>query len=99
MMNTVKHAIYTIGDRGSDLAKTIGCETADLAKRVGGTTADLAKRAGSSTSDLAKRIGPKRGLIGLAVLAAAIGGSIVLVRYLKARGDGLDATDDLSVDG
>jgi len=70
MMDTVKNALHT----GGDFARTIGCETADLAKRVG-----------SSTADLAKRIGPKRGLIGLAVLAVAVGGTIVLVRYLRSR--------------
>lgn len=74
MMDTVKDAFHTIGDRGGQFARTVGCETADLAKRVG-----------SSTADLAKRIGPKRGLIGLAVLAAVVGGSIVLVRYLRSR--------------
>ena len=47
--------------------------------------ADLAKRVGSTTAGLAKRIGPKRGLIGLAVLAVAVGGTIVLVRYLRSR--------------
>ena len=61
-------------DTVKNTARTIGCETADLARRVGGSTADLAKR-----------IGPKRGLIGLAVLAAVVGGSIVLVRYLRSR--------------
>ena len=37
------------------------------------------------TADLATRIGPRRGLIGLAVIAVAVGGSIILVRYLRAR--------------
>ncbi len=76
MMDTVKNAFHTIGDRGGSLARTVGCETADLAKRVG-----------SSTADFAKRIGPKRGLIGLAALVAVVGGSIVLVRYLRSRDD------------
>jgi hypothetical protein len=76
MMSTVKNAFHTIGDRGGDIARTVGGSTADLAKRVGGSTADLAKR-----------IGPRRGLIGLAVILAAVGGSIVLVRYLRTRDD------------
>jgi hypothetical protein len=73
-MKTVKTTFYTLGDRTSDLARTIGDETVDLARRFG-----------DGTVTLAKRVGPKRGLIGLAVLAAAVGGSIMLVRYLKAR--------------
>jgi hypothetical protein len=74
MMNTVKHAFSSIGDRSGDLARTVGSGTAGLARRVGGGTADLAKR-----------IGPRRALIGLAVAAAVVGGSIVVVRYLRAR--------------
>jgi hypothetical protein len=74
MMKTVKHTFTSIGDHSGDLARTIGSGTADLARRFGGGTAGLAKR-----------IGPRRGLLGLAVLAAAIGGSVVLVRYLRAR--------------
>ena len=73
-MKTVKTTFYTLGDRTTDLARTIGDETVDLARRFG-----------DGTVSLAKRVGPKRGLIGLAVLAAAVGGSIMLVRYLKAR--------------
>lgn len=73
MMKSVKHTIHTIGDRSGDFAKTLGSETVDLAKRFG-----------NGTASLAKRVGP-RGLIGLAVLAAAIGGSVVLMRYLRAR--------------
>jgi hypothetical protein len=74
MMKSVKHTIHTIGDRSGDFAKTLGSETVDLAKRFG-----------SETASIAKRVGPRRGLIGLAVLAAAIGGSVVLMRYLRAR--------------
>ena len=73
-MKTVKTTFYTLGDRTTDLARTIGDETVDLARRFG-----------DGTMTLAKRVGPKRGLIGLAVLAAAVGGSIMLIRYLKAR--------------
>jgi hypothetical protein len=74
-----------LGGNTAGLAKQLGSGTADLAKQFGSGTADLAKQFGSGTADLAKRIGPKRGLIGLAVLAAAIGGAVVLVRYLRAR--------------
>lgn len=70
MMKTVKHTFSSIGDRGSDLASG---------------TADLARRFGSGTAGLAKRIGPRRGLLGLAVIVAAVGGSVVLIRYLRSR--------------
>jgi hypothetical protein len=85
MMKSVKHTIYSLGETGGDFAKHVGADTYGLAKRLGGGTADLAKQLGGGTADLAKRIGPKRGLIGLAVLAAAIGGTVVIVRYLRAR--------------
>ena len=85
MMKTVKHTFYTIGDHSSDLARTIGSGTADLARTLGSGTADFAKTLGSGTAHLAKRIGPKRGLLGLLAVAAAIGGTVVLVRYLRAR--------------
>jgi hypothetical protein len=89
MMKTVKHSLHSFGDRSGDLAKTIGSETADLAKRFG-----------SGTANLAKRIGPRRGLIGLAALAVVIGGSVVLIRYMRARNlekrNLADAGDDLS---
>jgi len=70
MMKTVKNTFSTIGDRGGDLASG---------------TADLARRFGSGTASLARRVGPRRGLIGLAVIAAAVGGSVVLIRYLRSR--------------
>lgn len=73
-MKTVKTTFYTLGDRTGDLARTIGDETVDLARRFG-----------DGTMTLAKRVGPRRGLIGLAAAVAVIGGSIMLVRYLKAR--------------
>jgi hypothetical protein len=88
-MKTVKTTFYTLGDRTTDLARTIGDETVDLARRFG-----------DGTTSLARRVGPRRGLIGLAVLAAAVGGSIMLMRYLKARNAeqanaaGDDATDE-----
>ena len=90
MMKTAKHTLHAISDHGSDLASTIGAGTVDLAKRVG-----------SGTAHLAQRIGPRRGLISLVVMAAAIGGSIVLVRYLRARKANaeVDAAGDEVVSG
>jgi len=79
MMKTVKHTFSSIGDRGGDIASG---------------TVDLAKRFGSGTAGLAKRIGPRRGLLGLAVIVAAVGGSVVLIRYLRSRRTELDATGD-----
>jgi hypothetical protein len=77
MTKTVRNTLHSIGDRSGDVARTIGSGTADLAKRFG-----------RGTADVASRIGPKRALIGLAVLTVAIGGSVMLVRYLRARADG-----------
>jgi hypothetical protein len=74
MMNTVRDTFSSIGDRGGDLARSVGSGTTHLARRVG-----------SGTVDLARDIGPKRALIGLAVAAVAIGGSILVLRYLRAR--------------
>jgi hypothetical protein len=74
MMKTVKNTFSTIGDRGGDLAGDLASGTADLAKRLG-----------IGTTSFAKRVGPRRGLLGLAVIAAAVGGSVVLIRYLRSR--------------
>jgi hypothetical protein len=74
MLKTVKKTMHDIGDG-----------TGYFAKRVGSETADLAKRVGSETAELAKRIGPKRAIIGIAVIGVVVGGSIFLVRYLRAR--------------
>jgi hypothetical protein len=81
MMNTVRDTFSSIGDRGGEIARSLGSGTADLARRVG-----------SGTSDIARQIGPRRALIGLAIAAVAIGGSILVVRYLRARREreGLD---------
>jgi hypothetical protein len=35
MLNTVKNAMYTIGDSTGDFARRFGSGTADLAKRIG----------------------------------------------------------------
>ena len=82
MMKTVKNTFTSIGDHSGELARTLGSGTADLARRVG-----------DGTVDLAKRIGPRRAVIGLAVAAVAVGGTIVLVRYLRARNAGGFAED------
>jgi hypothetical protein len=83
MMNTVRDTFYSLGDRGSDIARSFGAGTAHLARRVG-----------DGTVDLARDIGPRRALIGLAVAAVAIGGTIVVLRYLRARRE----RDGVSVD-
>jgi hypothetical protein len=96
-MKTVKRTFNHLGDTTGDLARTTG----DFARTIGSDTVDLARQFGGGTAKLAKRIGPKRGLIGLAVLAAAIGGSVVLIRYLRARSaqDGLAADESNDVLG
>lgn len=73
MMATVKSVMHDIRD-----------STEDFAKRFGSGTAHLAKRVGSGTADVARKIGPKRALIGAAIVGAVIG-SVLLVRYLRAR--------------
>jgi hypothetical protein len=72
-MATVKSVMHTLGDSTEDLAKRFGSETAHLAKRVG-----------KETAKVARKIGPKRALIGAAIVGAVIG-SVLLVRYLRAR--------------
>ncbi|HEU4732421.1 MAG TPA: hypothetical protein VFT22_31215 [Kofleriaceae bacterium] len=74
MMKTVKHTFSSFGDRSGELARSFGSGTADFARRVG-----------DGTTTLAKRIGPQRALVGFAIAAVAIGGSILLIRYLRAR--------------
>jgi hypothetical protein len=74
MLKTVKKTMHNIGD-----------DTGYFAKRVSSGTADLAKRVSSGTADLAERIGPRRAIIGVAVIGVIVGGSILLVRYMRAR--------------
>jgi len=74
MRNTVRDTFSSIGDRSGDFARNVGASTAHLARRVGGGTADIARQ-----------IGPRRALIGFAIAAVAIGGSILVLRYLRAR--------------
>ena len=83
MMNTVRDTFYSIGDRGSDLARSVGSGTVDLARRLG-----------DGTVSLARDIGPRRALIGLAVAAVAIGGTVLVMRYLRSR----RAEADLGID-
>jgi hypothetical protein len=56
---------------------------------IGDGTGDLAKRFGSGTARLAKRVGPQRALIGVAVSGGIVIGSVLLVRYLRARKEDL----------
>src|SRR5215510_10558200 len=74
MKHMVRDTFYSIGDRSGDFAKTIGSSTADLARRFS-----------DGTVDLARRVGPRRALIGVAMAAIAIGGTILLVRFLRSR--------------
>ena len=89
MMNTVRDTFSSIGDRGSELARSVGSGTAELARRVGG-----------GTTGLARQIGPRRALIGLAIAAVAIGGSILVMRYVRARRErdnlGIEREEDLA---
>ena len=89
MTNTVRDTFSSIGDRGGDIARNLGAGTAHLARRVS-----------RGTTSLARDVGPRRALIGIAVAAVAIGGSILLMRYLRARRErdryGIDREEDLA---
>ena len=74
MKYRVSDTIHTIGDRSGEFAKSIGDRTAHLARRFG-----------DNTVDVARQVGPRRALIGAAIAVVAIGGTIMLVRYLQAR--------------
>ena len=74
MMNTVRDTFCAIGDRGGEIARSVGSSTAELGRRVG-----------SGTASIARQVGPRRALIGFAIAAVAIGGSILVVRLLRAR--------------
>ncbi len=87
MLNTVKSLMHNVGDNSGDFAKRFGLASADIAKIVGANTAQFARRVSDQTTDIARRVGPKRGLIGLAVVAVAVGGGIMLARYLRARAE------------
>jgi hypothetical protein len=79
MLSSVKNVMSSIGDG----TKRFGCGTADLAQRFGDRTVEIARR-----------VGPRRAVIGLAILGVAVAGSIVLVRYLRARDE--EELEDLS---
>ena len=74
MLNTVKEVIYTVGDSTGSFAKSLGLHSADIARTVG-----------TRSVKVAKDIGPQRALIGAAILAVAVGGSIMVVKYLRRR--------------
>lgn len=86
-------AIVVMMEFAKDLVSNVGSTTADFAKMVGGNTADLAKRVGGRSMSLAKKVGPKRALLGFALVGAAVGGGILLARYLRARAEAR-ATDE-----
>ena|SRR5437868_2214515 len=85
MMNTVRHSFHSIGDRSGDLARSVGSGTVDFARRIG-----------DGTVTVVKEIGPRRALIGLAVAAVAIGGAVLIMRYLRTRraDSGFDVEND-----
>lgn len=91
----VKRTLNNLGDYTGDFAHDAG----KFARNLGDDTVDLARRFGDGTVTLAKRVGPKRGLIGLAVFAAAVGGSIMLIRYLKARAAEAATDADEAIEG
>lgn len=88
MLNKVKDIIFTVGDSTGSFAKQFGLSSVDVAKTVG-----------ERSVKIAKDIGPKRAIIGAAILAVAVGGGIVLVRYLRRReqerldSESMDASD------
>jgi len=94
MMATVKDFVSSIGN--IDLVRRFGGGGSHRAKKARGAAAQLAKQAGGSAAGLARRIGPKRGLIGLAAVGAAVG-TVYLVRYLRAnRAEGDEGIVDAS---
>ena len=94
MMATVKDLVSSIGN--SDLVRRFGGGNSHRARKARGSAARLAKQAGGSAVGLARKIGPKRGLIGLAAVGAAVG-TVYLVRYLRAhRAEGDEGIIDAS---
>ena len=61
----------------------------DIVKHLVSSSGALAKGIGNGSVGLARTIGLKRGLIGLAAVGAVAGAAVVLVRFLKTRGDDL----------
>ena len=85
MLNNVKDFVEDIACRASDFASSVGKDSSKLARRVGKDSGKLARRVSKATVKTARDIGPQRALIGLAIAGAAIGGTVVLVRYLRSK--------------
>lgn len=81
MMATAKNLVSNLRDR--DLVHRVGSG----ARHARISAADYARHLGVSSRDLAHRVGPKRGLLGLAILGAVVGGTIFLVRFLRSRSE------------
>lgn len=83
-------------DVDMNIVKSIVSSSGSLAKGIGSGTADLARTVGNGTVTVARSIGLKRGLIGLAAIGAVAGATVLLVRFLRTRGedlaDGADRT-------
>ena len=58
----------------------------DTGHAVGEFVSDSARSVGGGIATVAKNVGLKRGAIALGIFAGGIG-TLVLVRYLRARGD------------
>ena len=105
MLNNVKEFVEDIGCRASDFAKSVGKDSGKLARRVGKDSGKLARRASKAAANTARDVGPTRALIGLAIAGAAIGGGVVLVRYLRSKraearieAESMEASDAHKVD-
>lgn len=68
-----------------DMMENARHRVSKFGSRMTGGTAVFTRRVGNRSLHIARRIGPKRSVLGLVVLGAAIGGSIYLVRRLRAR--------------
>lgn len=67
----------------------------DTFASIGDTTSHYAKRVGTGSAALARRVGPKRGILALAVLAAAVGTAFVVRYFVTTEA----ATDEESFGG
>lgn len=74
MLDQVKEVIYSVRDSTSSIAKSLGI-----------TTADIAKSAGMGGVGLVKILGARRVLLGAGLLSVAVGGGVIVVRYLRRR--------------
>jgi len=99
MMNRVKDAIFSRRDRRArraGIARRVAFRSTDFARTIGSNGAVLARRVGGGTAELARRVGPRRGLIGLAIVAVAVGSGILIARYLRARAEEEHDVEDAS---